>query len=81
MDLLAQNIAPRNQKAARELLNLFSIGRRGDASAGYKYLNQMEGHQNRLERYFYKRLFPKFGNIKTNCYIIKKVLLCLEQKI
>jgi hypothetical protein len=52
MDLLAKNIAPRNQKAARDLLNLFSIGRRGDASAGYKYINQMEGHQNRLERYF-----------------------------
>ena len=51
-DLLARNIAPSTQKAARELLNKFSIGRRGDASAGYKYINQMEGHQNRLERYF-----------------------------
>lgn len=51
-DLLAKNIAPSTQKAARELLNKFSIGRRGDASAGYKYINQMEGHQNRLERYF-----------------------------
>jgi hypothetical protein len=51
-DLLAKNIAPSTQKLARELLNKFSIGRRGDASAGYKYINQMEGHQNRLERYF-----------------------------
>jgi hypothetical protein len=51
-DLLAKNIAPSTQKSARELLNKFSIGRRGDASAGYKYINQMEGHQNRLERYF-----------------------------
>ena len=51
-DLLAKNIAPSTQKAARELLNKFSIGRRGDASSGYKYINQMEGHQNRLERYF-----------------------------
>jgi len=51
-DLLAKNIAPKTQKLARTLLNKFSIGRRGDASAGYKYINQMEGHQNRLERYF-----------------------------
>jgi hypothetical protein len=51
-EVLARNIAPSNQKAARNLLNKFSIGRRGDASAGYKYINQMEGHQNRLERYF-----------------------------
>ena len=51
-DLMAQNIMPKNQKAARELLRKFSIGRRGDASSGYKYINQMEGHQNRLERYF-----------------------------
>jgi len=51
-EVLARNIAPSNQKAARTLLNKFSIGRRGDASAGYKYINQMEGHQNRLERYF-----------------------------
>jgi len=51
-DLLAKNIAPSTQKAARELLNLFSIGRRGDSSAGYKYINQMEGHQSRMERYF-----------------------------
>lgn len=51
-DLMAQNIMPKNQKAARELLKKFSIGRRGDASSGYKYINQMEGHQNRLERYF-----------------------------
>lgn len=52
VDLLAKNIAPSTQKAARELLNQFSIGRRGDSSAGYKYINQMEGHQNRMERYF-----------------------------
>jgi hypothetical protein len=51
-EVLARNIAPSNQRAARTLLNKFSIGRRGDASAGYKYINQMEGHQNRLERYF-----------------------------
>jgi len=51
-DLLAKNIAPSTQKAARELLNQFSIGRRGDSSAGYKYINQMEGHQSRMERYF-----------------------------
>jgi hypothetical protein len=51
-DLLAKNVAPSTQKAARELLNLFSIGRRGDSSAGYKYINQMEGHQSRMERYF-----------------------------
>jgi hypothetical protein len=51
-DLLAKNLAPANQKAARSLLNLFSIGRRGDSSAGYKYINQMESHQSRMERYF-----------------------------
>ena len=58
-DLLAKNLAPSNQKAARELLNLFSIGRRGDSSAGYKYINQMEGHQSRMERYFTERRFDK----------------------
>lgn len=58
-ELLAKNLAPSNQKAARALLNLFSIGRRGDSSAGYKYINQMEGHQSRMERYFTERRFDR----------------------
>jgi hypothetical protein len=51
-DLMAEHLAPRSIKSARPLIDLFSIGRRGDASSGYKYINQMEGAQSRLERYF-----------------------------
>jgi hypothetical protein len=50
-DLLAENMAPVNLKAAKAVLDKFSIGRRGDASSGYKYINQMEGAQNKIERY------------------------------
>jgi hypothetical protein len=49
---MAEHLAPRSIKSARPLIDLFSIGRRGDASSGYKYINQMEGAQSRLERYF-----------------------------
>lgn len=51
-DLMAEHLAPRSVKNARPVLDLFSIGRRGDASSGYKYINQMEGAQSRLERYY-----------------------------
>jgi hypothetical protein len=51
-DLMAEHLAPRSIKNARPVLDLFSIGRRGDASSGYKYINQMEGAQSRLERYY-----------------------------
>jgi hypothetical protein len=50
-DLLAENMSPVNLKAAKAVLDKFSIGRRGDASSGYKYINQMEGAQNKIERY------------------------------
>jgi hypothetical protein len=50
-DLLAENMSPSNLKAAKIFLDKFSIGRRGDASSGYKYINQMEGAQNKIERY------------------------------
>jgi hypothetical protein len=50
-DLMAENMAPSALKAAKALLDKFSIGRRGDASSGYKYINQMEGAQNKIERY------------------------------
>jgi uncharacterized protein YeeX (DUF496 family) len=50
-DLMAENMAPSALKAAKVLLDKFSIGRRGDASSGYKYINQMEGAQNKIERY------------------------------
>jgi hypothetical protein len=49
-DLLSESITTIGK--AKSILNKFSIGRRGDASAGYKYINQMEGAQNRLERAF-----------------------------
>ena len=51
-DLMAEHLAPRSIKNARPVIDLFSIGRRGDASSGYKYINQMEGAQSRLERYY-----------------------------
>ena len=51
-DLMAKHLDPRQIKAARPVIDLFSIGRRGDASSGYKYINQMEGAQSRLERYY-----------------------------
>jgi len=51
-DLMAEHLAPRSIQTARPVLDLFSIGRRGDASSGYKYINQMEGAQSRLERYY-----------------------------
>jgi hypothetical protein len=49
---MAEHLAPRSIKNARPVIDLFSIGRRGDASSGYKYINQMEGAQSRLERYY-----------------------------
>jgi hypothetical protein len=52
MDVLAQQLAPKTLRESTKMLNKFSIGRRGDASAGYKYINQMEGAQTRMERYF-----------------------------
>ena len=62
---------------AKKLLDKFSIGRRGDASAGYKYINQMEGAQNRLERAFTE---SRWSEVKENASKIADVWMVALKK-